>query len=55
MSKEQKEKVVENNTTDSTKEKNNMTSFFSRFKKQVKTFNLKNNKSTSTITSAFRI
>ena len=25
MSKEQKEKVVENNTTDSTKEKNNMT------------------------------
>lgn len=27
MSKEQKEKVVENTTTDSTKEKNNMTSF----------------------------
>ena len=49
MSKEQKEKVVENNTTDSTKEKNNMTSFFSRFKKQVKTFNLKNNESTTSI------
>ena len=49
MSKEQKEKVVENNTTDSTKEKNNTTSFFSRFKKQVKTFNLKNNESTTSI------
>ena len=49
MSKEQKEKVVENNTTDSTKEKNNTTSFFSRLKKQVKTFNLKNNESTSSI------
>ena len=49
MSKEQKEKVVENTTTDSTKEKNNMTSFFSRFKKQVKTFNLKNNESTTSI------
>ena len=49
MSKEQKEKVVENNTTDSAKEKNNMTSFFSRFKKQVKTFNLKNNESTTSI------
>ena len=47
MSKEQKEKVVENNTTDSTKEKNNTTSFFSRLKKQVKTFNLKNNESTT--------
>ena len=49
MSKEQKEKVVENNTTDSAKEKNNTTSFFSRFKKQVKTFNLKNNESTTSI------
>ena len=49
MSKEQKEKVVENNTTDSTKEKNNTTSFFSRLKKQVKTFNLKNNESTTSI------
>ena len=49
MSKEQKEKVVENTTTDSTKEKNYMTSFFSRFKKQVKTFNLKNNESTTSI------
>ena len=47
MSKEQKEKVVENNTTDSTKEKNNTASFFSRLKKQVKTFNLKNNESTT--------
>ena len=47
MSKEQKEKVVENNTTDSAKEKNNTTSFFSRLKKQVKTFNLKNNESTT--------
>ena len=49
MSKEQKEKVVENTTTDSTKEKNNMTSFFSRLKKQVKTFNFKNNESTTSI------
>ena len=49
MSKEQKEKVVKNNTTDSTKEKNNTTSFFSRLKKQVKTFNLKNNESTTSI------
>ena len=49
MSKEQKEKVVENNTTDSAKEKNNTTSFFSRLKKQVKTFNLKNNESTTSI------
>mgnify|MGYP000948311657 CR=1 FL=1 len=53
MSKEQKEKVVENNTTDSTKEKNNMTSFFSRFKKQVKTFNLKNNESTTSINNNY--
>ena len=49
MSKEQKEKVVKNNTTDSTNEKNNTTSFFSRLKKQVKTFNLKNNESTTSI------
>ena len=49
MSKEQKEKVVETNTTDSTKEKDNSTSFFSRLKKQVKTFNFKNNESTTFI------
>ncbi len=45
IKKEQKEKVVETNTTDSTKEKDNSTSFFSRLKKQVKTFNFKNNES----------
>ena len=49
MSKEQKEKVVETNTTDSTEEKDNSTSFFGRLKKQVKTFNFKNNESTSSI------
>ena len=49
MSKEQKEKVVETNTTDSTKKKDNSTSFLGRFKKQVKTFNFKNNKSTTSI------
>ena len=49
MSKELKEKVVETNTTDSTEEKDNSTSFFGRFKKQVKTFNFKNNESTSSI------
>ena len=42
MSKELKEKVVETNTTDSTEEKDNSTSFFGRLKKQVKTFNFKN-------------
>ena len=49
MSKELKEKVVETNTTDSTKKKDNSTSFLGRFKKQVKTFNFKNNKSTTSI------
>ena len=49
MSKEQKEKVVETNTTDTTEEKDNSTSFFSRLKKQVKTFNFKNNESTTSI------
>ena len=49
MSKEQKEKVVETNTTDSTEKKDNSTSFLGRFKKQVKTFNFKNNKSTTSI------
>ena len=41
MSKEQKEKVVETNTTDSTKKKDNSTSFLGRFKNQVKTLILK--------------
>ena len=49
MSKELKEKVVETNTTDSTEEKDNSTSFFGRLKKQVKTFNFKNNESTTSI------
>ena len=49
MSKELKEKVVETNTTDSTEEKDNSSSFFSRLKKQVKTFNFKNNESTTSI------
>ena len=49
MSKELKEKVVEKNTTDSTEEKDNSTSFFGRLKKQVKTFNFKNNESTTSI------
>ena len=49
MSKEQKEKVVETNTTDSTEKKDNSTSFLGRFKKQVKTFNFKSNKSTTSI------
>ena len=49
MSKELKEKVVEKNTTDSTEEKDNSSSFFSRLKKQVKTFNFKNNESTTSI------
>ena len=49
MSKEQKEKVVETNTTDSTEEKDNSISFFGRLKKQVKTFNFKNNESTTSI------
>ena len=49
MSKELKEKVVETNTTDSTEEKDNSTSFFGRLKKQVKTFTFKNNESTTSI------
>ena len=49
MSKELKEKVVETNTTDSTKKKDNSTSFLGRLKKQVKTFNFKNNESTTSI------
>ena len=49
MSKELKEKVVETNITDSTEEKDNSTSFFGRLKKQVKTFNFKNNESTTSI------
>ncbi|MEZ7742446.1 DUF5776 domain-containing protein [Gemella sp. 20925_1_85] len=49
MSKELKEKVVETNTTDSTEEKDNSISFFGRLKKQIKTFNFKNNESTTSI------
>ena len=49
MSKELKEKVVETNTTDSIEKKDNSTSFFGRLKKQVKTFNFKNNESTTSI------
>jgi len=43
MSKEEKDIVVKNDTTDTTEEKDNSTSFFGRFKKQVKTLNFKNN------------
>ena len=45
MSKEEKDIVVKNDTTDPTEEKDNSTSFFGRFKKQVKTLNFKNNES----------
>ena len=47
MSKEQKEKAVKKETTDSIKKEDSSLSFFSRIKKQVKTFNLKNNESTT--------
>ena len=47
MSKELEEKVVEQETTDSIEKKDSSISFFSRIKKQVKTFNLKNNESTT--------
>ena len=43
MSKEEKDIVVNNDATDSTEEKDNSTSFFGRFKKQVKSLNFKNN------------
>ena len=45
MSKEEKDIVVKNDTTDTTEEKDNSTSFFGRLKKQVKTLNFKNNDS----------
>ena len=45
MSKEEKDIVVKNDTTDPTEEKDNSTSFFGRLKKQVKTLNFKNNDS----------
>ena len=45
MSKEEKDIVVKNDTTDTTEEKDNSTSFFGRLKKQVKTLNPKNNES----------
>ena len=47
MSKELEEKVIEQETTDSIEKKDNSISFFSRIKKQVKTFNFKNNESTT--------
>ena len=47
MSKEEKDIVVNNDATDSTEEKDNSTSFFGRFKKQVKTLNFKKNESMS--------
>ena len=47
MSKELEEKAVKKETTDSIKKKDSSLSFFSRIKKQVKTFNLKNNESTT--------
>ena len=47
MSKEEKDIVVNNVATDSTEEKDNSTSFFGRFKKQVKSLNFKNNESIS--------
>ena len=47
MSKEEKDIVVNNDATDSTEEKDNSTSFFGRFKKQVKSLNFKKNESIS--------
>lgn len=47
MSKEEKDIVVKNDTTDTTEEKDNSTSFFGRFKKQVKSLNFKKNESVS--------
>ena len=47
MSKELKDKVVEQETADPIMKKDNSTSFFNRIKKQVKTFNLKNNEYTT--------
>ena len=49
MSKELKDKVVEQETADPIMKKDNSTSFFNRIKKQVKTFNLKNNEYTTSI------
>ena len=47
MSKELKDKVVKQETADPIMKKDNSISFFSRIKKQVKTFNFKNNESTT--------
>ena len=47
MSKELKDKVVEQETADPVMKKDNSISFFNRIKKQVKTFNLKNNEYTT--------
>ena len=54
MSKELEEKVVEQETTDSIEKKDSSISFFSRIKKQVKTFNLKNNESTTSFADNLR-
>ena len=51
MSKEKKDLVVENETTDSTEEKDTSISFFGRIKQQVKTFNLKNSETSVTESS----
>ena len=47
MSKELKDKVVEQETADPIMKKDNSIPFFNRIKKQVKTFNLKNNEYTT--------
>ena len=52
MSKEQKDLVVEKETTDSTLEKDTSKSFFSRIKQQVKNFNLKSSESATTDSSS---
>ena len=48
MSKEEKDLVVEKETTDSLQKTDNSKSFFGRIKQQVKTFNLKNSETTTT-------
>ena len=55
MSKEEKDIVVKNDTTDTTEEKDNSTSFFGRLKKQVKTLNFKNNESRDNENTDFHI
>ena len=48
MSKEEKDLVVEKETTDSLQKTDNSKSFFGRIKQQVKTFNLKNSETPTT-------